>query len=87
MGKYGSPIGFRDGIPIFKAIRKNAYQMKMFCPFCQHWHSHGYSTELGHRSQHCGDQRIGGKYKRASDSPYAHTGYYILLIDGGKEID
>ncbi len=83
--KYGTPIGFREDIPIFKAIKENAYQMKMFCSYCQYWHRHGIENEIGHRSSHCGDQRIGGKYQRRYDSPFKDTGYFIFLIDGEEK--
>jgi hypothetical protein len=73
--KYSKPIDYKNNIPVFKAIKKNPYQMKMFCPFCKIWHSHGYETKLGHRSAHCGN----------FNSPFFHTGYYIVLVDGEEK--
>jgi hypothetical protein len=82
--KYGIPLGFRNNIPIFQAIKKNEYQMAIFCPYCLSWHNHGLTKDLGHRSAHCIDQRIGGKWQYHSNSPYANRGYYIFLVDGGE---
>jgi hypothetical protein len=83
--KYGKPIGYRNNIPIFSAIKDNEYQMKMFCSFCKHWHLHGYTKEIGHRSTHCGSQRIGRKFQNQSDSPFYKSGYYIVLVDGEEK--
>jgi len=76
--KYSKPIGYRNNIPIFKAIKKNLYQMKIFCSFCLYWHSHGIENDIGHRSAHCGTQN-------RSDSPFFKTGYYVVLVDGEEK--
>jgi len=73
--KYGTPIGYRNGIPTFKAIKENEYSMKMFCPYCKVWHKHGIEKRLGHRVAHCGDQ----------NSPFKATGYFIFLVDGEEK--
>lgn len=87
--KYGVPIGYRDNIPIFKAIMRNdsSGHIRIFCPYCKHWHLHGFIKSLGHRIAHCGDQRIpySNEFQRASDSPFRKTGYYILLVDGQEK--
>ncbi|MBC8502651.1 MAG: hypothetical protein H8D35_05940 [Nitrosopumilus sp.] len=83
--KYGTPVGFQNNIPIFKAIKKNAYQMKIFCSYCKRWHLHGLTTEYGHRVAHCGDQRIGRKWQKSQDSPYYNLGYFIFLVDGEEK--
>jgi len=83
--KYGIPIGFKGKTPIFKAIKENDYQIKIFCPYCLIWHRHGYTTEMGHRSAHCIDQRINGKWQNHSDSPFYSRGYYIFLVDGEEK--
>jgi hypothetical protein len=75
--KYGKPIGFKNNIPIFKAIKKNYCQMKIFCPKCMAWHTHGLDTELGHRSAHCDSTN--------PDSYYRTGGYYIFLVEVEKE--
>ena len=81
--KYGTPIGFKDNIPIFKAIMRNdnSGHIRMFCSYCKYWHLHGYSNELGHRVAHCIDQRVKGKWQNWYDSPFGNHGYYIILVD------
>ena len=83
--KYGKPIAYKNNIPILKAIKKNGYQIRMFCLYCQDWHSHGFTESLGHRSAHCYDTKIGRDERSHNDSPYCETGYYILLVDGEEK--
>ena len=83
--KYGKPIDYKDEVPIFKAIKENECQMKMFCPFCKLWHLHGLTKGLGHRIAHCGTQRIGRKFQNHYDSPFYNRGYYIILVDGEEK--
>ncbi len=74
--KYSTPIGYKNKVPIFKAIKKNEYQMRMFCSHCKSWHNHGLDTELGHRSPH---------YTSGTNSPFDRTGYYIFLVEGEEK--
>ena len=51
--------------PVLLAVEAACGQLKVWCPFCDKWHYHGYPE--GHRVAHCGDV----------ESPYCKTGYYI----------
>ncbi len=83
--KYGTPVSYIKGIPLFKAIRNSPYQMKMFCSFCESWHLHGISESVGHRVAHCGTKRMGRKIQNWNESPFYNTGYYIFLVDGEEK--
>ena len=74
--KYSTPIGYKNNIPIFKAIKKNPCQMKMFCSHCMAWHGHGLETALGHRTAHC---------TSGTNSPFGRSGYYLFLVDGEEK--
>ena len=78
IAKYGTPIGFRKGVPIYKAYF-DFYHLNFFCPECKNWHRHGVSMELGHRVAHCSDSRTKSNAEKHPD------GYYLLLVDDEEE--
>jgi len=53
--QYGTPVSFKEGLPVFKAVQINPYQMAFYCPRCYRWQIHGIDPigEIHHRSTHC----------------------------------
>lgn len=77
--KYSTPIGYRNNIPIFKAIEDedSKLTMKFFCPDCEGWHIHGIDDDIGHRVAHCGFQF--NEWGEEIDPPMRRHGYYLIL--------
>jgi hypothetical protein len=57
-----------DGYPSLPAIGWKDGTATIWCPYCQHIHTHG--AQSGHRAAHC------------ADGPYLVKGYYINILYG-----
>jgi hypothetical protein len=51
--------------------------VRVWCPFCQRYHHHGWDeSSYSHREAHC-EQRLG--WTKKIDLPFKDTGYYIKM--------
>jgi hypothetical protein len=62
-------------IPVVKCFPISEEQVKLWCPFCETWHVHGFTPDIttrgkSHRVAHCPDP----------NSPFDDTGYYLRLM-------
>jgi len=68
-----------DQYPVLIAFPINNKQVKVWCPWCKCWHTHGSGDvdciKLTHRAEHCGNETQAQK-----DSPFHKTGYYLKLV-------
>lgn len=63
----------KEGIPIYYAEKYHPTKVRMWCPFCVHYHSHGglglEPFVLEHRAAHCNESRT-----------YHPKGYYFVFF-------
>ena len=73
--KLGEPIGYKNGIPILKAIPRDdpTWGWRVFCVYCEKFHNHKMmKNKMEHRIAQCKNQ----------DSPYVLSGYYLQQVEG-----